>query len=342
MNQTTKAHLPLRGELKTKVLPAPLTPEHFRRDEGMNAAVGGVVASEQLFLGSSHSNHYLVTAADGREFIAKQIYDFALAGCNRPATYEFRALLLASKMKLAPEPIYLDRELNIVVMERVRHVPYDHLSLDALRVRALLGMRIASLVPLAGEFRLLHGVFKIDINSHSALIMEALTVASSMTREGAEIQDLADRVLRMCLPCQPILATLPKVFSHNDLVSSNVLTALDGSVLAIDFETAGLNGLDFVIGQIAVDADIDWMLNGRAELDIGDLVVWLTEVTGVVLPHELLWARVAERLLQNTAYAFRQIGVVCEPLTDSAYLERKQQVLSHCRDRLDKVLTQYG
>jgi hypothetical protein len=313
--------------------------DYLHSDPEVNAAVGGVAGVEQLFLGSSHSDHFLVTGADGHEFVAKQIYDFALAGCDCPATYEFNALRLASARRLAPRPLYVDRELNLVIMERVAHVPYDHLSLAALRTRLRLGMKLASLEPSPNEFPLLHRDFQVDMARNIALILEGRTVAPSMNAEGLDLERLADRALRLCLPAQSALAALPPVFSHNDLVSGNVLTTADGSVVAIDFETAGLSGLDFVIGQIAVDADIDWMLYDRAKERLDDLMSWLVEVSRVALPSGLLAARVAERLLQNVAYAFRQIALRHSSAAEPEYLAKKRKVLAHCCDRLDAMLS---
>lgn len=88
-----------------------------------------------------------------------------------------------------------------------------------------------------------------------------------------------------------------------------------------------------------VDADLDWMLAGRVELGLCDLVEWLSEVTGVTLAPGLVWARVTERLMQNAAYAFRQIGVWRDSSPEPDYLDRKQRVLNHCCVRLEAILT---
>lgn len=108
-------------------------------------------------------------------------------------------------------------------------------------------MQLASLVPAADEFLVLHKDFQLDMARNIALLREGQAAAPSMAADGLALEDLAQRALQSCLPFQAALAALQPVFSHNDLVSGNVLAIPNGSVLAIDFETASLTGLDFCL-----------------------------------------------------------------------------------------------
>ncbi len=314
-----------------------LDAEALQKDHEVRRAIGELIKAVEFDGGSSHSDQYLLSAVDGRRFIAKHIRDVALAGCACPALYEYRGLAIAHERGLAPKPVLLDIGRNLVVMDYVENVVYDALSPEALWTRVELAGRLSELVVPSGHLRILHDGFARDIAVHEGLLREGVRALAADGWKRSELEGLLAQTVRLSAPWEAALKALPLVFGHNDLVAGNVLQRPSGDVVAIDFETAGMSKIDFMIAQLAVDADIDYMLARVPGPALSELLYWIQRVISRRLPSGLLWARVGERLLWNAAYSFRQVALRRGRESDAKYVEEKQRVLEHCCRRLKEL-----
>lgn len=315
--------------------------------------IDGVEKVYEYETDSSHSNFIIVCDCNGKNYMCKIVYDTALSGVLESVRYEFMALKIASDLGIAPKPVMYNAELNIVVSEFIESNGRYDISLEGVIDRAKYA-RILSKVEV-GEMKFLekHGSFRRDYEEHRRLLDEALAYASKIELSRAKDKIKEDvsllkkeimkfeidfkEAFKLCLSMDDELNKIPFVLSHNDLVADNLLTTESGDKYIIDFETVGLSKADFIIGQLAVDAEIDWYLEQQKKERIYILYKELNSIFDNIIGYKLFLARVLERLVQNICYSYRQIAISAERNYTKEYINKKKQIILFGKKRLIEI-----
>ena len=315
--------------------------------------IDGVEKVYEYETDSSHSNFIIVCDCRGQKYMCKMVYDTTLSGVLESVKYEFMALKVASDLGIAPKPIMYNAELNIVVSEFVESNGKYDTSLEGVLDRARYAKILSKVEVGERDFIEKHGSFKRDYEEHRMLLDEALSYVSKveLSREKEEMnEDVSllkkeimkfetdfEEAFRICLSMDDELKKLPFVLSHNDLVADNLLTTEKGDKYMIDFETVGLSKVDFIIGQLAVDAEIDWYLEQQQQEIIYILYKKLNCIFDNVIGYKLFLARVLERLVQNISYSYRQIAIGNERNYTKEYINQKKQIVLFGKKRLIEI-----
>lgn len=285
---------------------------------------------------SSHSILFLITDESNNKYICKVIYDTALSAISNCVKYEYNALNIAYQQRLSPKPIYLNESLNLIIMEYIDNVPYDKISFESILVRLNLAEKLSLCKYYFDDFRKTHCDFEEDFKYHKYLLKEKDSWRECVD-DIKRIEKIFINCEQFCMSKNYLLRELPLILSHNDLVGDNVLHGKDGNYYIIDFETVGISKPDYIIGQLAVDAKIDWHLHGTKAMKLMDLYDKLTANFKFSVPYDLFIARIIERLIQNSVYALRQINLK-KNADDKEYVNRKIKVLKYCLYKLENSI----
>ena len=309
--------------------------EWLRTSKEVDVAVRGTATVEALESESSHSDLFIIRSYSGRQYVAKSIWDSALCGTEFAAIYEYEGLRLAARRGLSPDAVLVKPELRLVIEDYVEHMPYEISLTDALVVRARLAKHLSG-VPrdetLAFERR--HLDYAKDFQAHKCLLREASRVNPTIMRQYCDLDTVIRTVKCACCALSGQLGTDGIVLSHNDLVAENVLWDRHGMPMLIDFETVALSGWDFLIGQLAIDSEIDWVVQTGGVADAWHLRHLAQEVLEVTISEDRFLARVAERLVQNIAYGLRQMAILGRSRCRKMYVEQKGRLVDYCYGRL--------
>lgn len=286
---------------------------------------------------SSHSEFYMLQGNDDKRYICKRICDKTLAGTEDCVIFEFNALSIANKAGLAPKPLFVDKDNGIIILEYIDAVEYDSTSLASIMTRAEYAKRLSMLKYENEKFIHMHGDFYVDFNNNLRMLEEAQNTSNDFSTKISKFKQKIALYCQCCCVMNEELASMKSVLSHNDLVGGNLLKGKDGKYYMIDFETAGLTKIDFIIGQLAVDAEIDWYITGEQGIELQDLYDKLNEIFDNMLPFKLFLARVLERLTQNICYGYRQLSLAKLRSYQPEYVSQKRKVIQYCTLRAEEV-----
>lgn len=291
---------------------------------------------------SSHSNFAIIECEDGKKYMCKEVYDKTLAGSDKCIVYEFKAQNLANKLNLAPRAVLCNEELNIIISDYIDCVPFYDISLKGVIERARLAKQLISADYEHSDFEIKHCDYVRDFDSHLFLLENALKYIenasdSAFYNEISEFKELVISIKSKCLSVQNELNKYDYVLSHNDLVAGNVLLDSFGKKYMIDFETVGLTKLDFIMGQLAVDAEIDWYLNNVKSSKLMELYDCLNAVFDRNISYNIFIARVLERHIQNICYGYRQISISVIRKYPTEYINQKRSVVCFCKKRIHDI-----
>jgi hypothetical protein len=287
---------------------------------------------------SSHSYVYKLVSYSGDKYFCKVIYDTTLAGTNRCAEYEFKALKLAYSIGISPKPIFYNPQYNILVTHYIESVPYDASSIESILLRMSLGEKLSECVFDEADFIKKHQSVLEDIRISEALL-DNITLKIDYE---IELLKRAKNYIEKFLNFGSIdqeWEYLPNVLSHNDLVAGNLLKNGDGDYFVIDFETVGITKMDFLYGQLIVDAQIDWSLKGETILSVEDLIKILLKENEAGLSNKLIYTRVFERYVQNVCYGLRQLSISKTVQFTKEYIDEKRSVIEFCLNKIPEVFT---
>lgn len=287
---------------------------------------------------SSHSNFALLSDGEGKRYICKEIYDPTLAGSWDCVCYEYWGQRIAWKLGFAPEPIFFDKELHIIISEYIDGVQSDDISIDGVLDRASFAGFLSGADTDCYTFPVRHIDFQKDFEDHYRMLDKALTLANwvsaGMPIEINRFSETLADVLILVKQLKPVLDRLPLLLSHNDLVAGNLLVDPRGRKYVIDFETIGLSKADFIIGQLAADAEIDWGIEGSGHVPIDVLYERLNSVFFGSVEYKLFLGRVIERHVQNVCYGYRQLAMSSVRNYPQKYIVQKRNVVDFCKQRL--------
>lgn len=295
-----------------------------------------IIKLEEFNSGSSHSL-LLLMYSQHKKYICKIIFDNTLAGNKRCILHEYRALKIVNSLGMAPKPISYNSKEKALIMEFVEHENYNVEDLNSVLMRANLAAMLANINCNHKLFYKRHYDFRIDFQKHKMLLNEITLVLSK--KDITELTRLWKASFAFCLLYNTSVLNSNVVFSHNDLVGGNVLFGTDRKKYIIDFETVGFSTYDFIIGQIAVDAEIDWFLYSTKQLvHREELYQLLIDATGFKVNYEIFIARMVERFVQNMIYGMRQISIYKNNNKKNEYIKEKKLVVKYCVDQLNQIL----
>jgi len=283
---------------------------------------------------SSHSKFAIIVCCEDKKYICKEVFDKTLSGTDKCVLYEYRALKIACKLGIAPVPIIYDESCNIIVSEFIDDVASPDISMQGVLNRAKYAKILASATYKEQDFIVKHQEFALDYLNHKKLLLKALEFDSKYKEEIFMFLDELNEVCSLSLLMDRDLNALHPVLSHNDLVSENLLRTQNDQYYMIDFETVGISKYDFIIGQLAVDAEIDWNLASTSSESLQALYEQLNSVFDGVVTYRLFLARIMERYVQNICYGYRQLSVGHAYNYTIAYLLQKERIISFCKSRL--------
>lgn len=289
----------------------------------------GVSSINELPTDSSHSNFLKIEGKDGKIYICKEVYDKTLAGSDRCIFYEFTAQNLAHELGLAPKALVYNEELNIIISEYIKCISFYNIMLEGVIERAKLAKRFTLVNYNQSDFEIKHCNYIQDFDSHLLLLENALKHIEGDTdslfyKEIVKFKEIVLSVKSKCLSLQSELDEYDYVISHNDLVAGNVLLDSSGKKYMIDFETVGLTKTDFIIGQLAVDAEIDWYLDSKEPSSLMELFNKLNSVFDGSISFNIFVARILERHIQNVCYGYRQISIGMIRKYPQKYINQKR------------------
>ena len=308
---------------------------------------------------SSHSNFAIIYDLNYKKYICKEIYDTTLSGTKDCVRYEFMALKIANSLGIAPRPIMYNEQLCVIVSEYIQADKSGDISLKGVIDRAKYAKIFSAAKYNENDFLKKHDSFEMDFKEHMRLLNEAITYANEfeisssksilktplldekniiLSQEILNFRSELVDVYEICLTMNDELLKLPPVLSHNDLVADNILTLKSGRKYMIDFETVGISKEDFIIGQLAVDAEIDWSVNQKRGESIDILYNRLNAVFNNVVDYKLFLARVLERYTQNICYGYRQVAIGYLRNYPTEYMNLKRQVINFCKEKLNFIM----
>jgi hypothetical protein len=118
--------------------------KEIESDEDISSSVSGIQSVKVMETDSSHSIFFEVVSFANKRYICKIVMDTVLSGTSNSVLYEFRGLMAAHGRQLAPAPIFVDPDRNLLLEEYVDHVNYDTTSLESVKMRAVMGSQLTA------------------------------------------------------------------------------------------------------------------------------------------------------------------------------------------------------
>ena len=232
--------------------------------------------------------------------------------------------------------------LNIIISEYIECIPFYDITIEGVIERAKIAKRFTSVKYSQADFEIKHCNYIQDFDSHLLLLENALKYLdaakdSLLYMEIIEFKETVLSIKSKCLSLQNELEEYDYVISHNDLVAGNVLLDSSGKKYMIDFETVGLTKTDFIVGQLAVDAEIDWYLESKKPSSLLELYNKLNYVFDDSISYNTFVARVLERHIQNVCYGYRQISIGMIRKYPIKYINQKKAVVYFCKQRINEL-----